>query len=67
MGVTAASFRVSGTEPELKEELMMLMMSGEMGGRQFLTRVDGMGSRAQVELFMPTMSLDSCVGETGEM
>ena len=35
--MTAVSFRVLGTEPELKEELMMLMMSWELAGRQFLT------------------------------
>lgn len=62
MVVTAASLRVWETEPELKEELMMSVISGEMAGRRSSTSVDGMGSRAQVEYFMPIMSLDSCIG-----
>lgn len=36
---------------------MVLEMSGEMAGRQFFTRLDGTGSRAQVEIFMPAISL----------
>lgn len=44
----------------------MSAMSGEMAGRQSLTSVDGMGSRAQVECFMHTLSLDSCIGGTGK-
>lgn len=64
--MTAASLRVSWTEPERKEDLMMSAMSGEMAGRQSLPSVDGMVFRAQVEYFMPTMSLDSCIGGTGE-
>ena len=48
MGVTAASLSVWGTEIELKEEFMISVMSEEIAGRQTLTRLDGMGSRAQV-------------------
>ena len=43
IGVTAASFSVSGTEPELKDELMITVMSGEIGGRQSLTDWMGWG------------------------
>lgn len=66
MGVMAASFSVWGTEPELREELIMFMMSGEIAGRQSLTRLNGMGSRVEVELLIPTMTLDSSAGDTGE-
>ena len=66
MGVTDASLSVCGTEPEMREELMMLVMRGEITGRQSLMSLDGMGSRVQVELFMPAMILGSCVGDTGE-
>lgn len=62
----AASFSVWGTEPELREELIMYMMSEEIAGRQSLTRLDGMGSRVEVELLIPTMTLDSSAGDTGE-
>ena len=63
--MTEASLRGWGTEPELKEDLMMSMISGEMAGRQSFTSLDGMGSRAQVELLMPATSLDSSTGDRG--
>ena len=66
MGVTAASLSVSGIEPELREELIIAMMSGAMAGRQSLTRVDGMGSRIQVELLIPVVKEESSDGGIGE-
>ena len=59
MGVTAASLSVLGSETELKEELMLSMMSEEIAGRQSLTRLDGMGSRTQ--LLIPAIKLDSSI------
>lgn len=53
MGVMVASLSEGGTEPVIKEELMMVVMSGESEGRQSLTREEGIGSRAQVVGFMP--------------
>lgn len=32
-GVTAASLRICETEPELREELIMSMINGEMAGK----------------------------------
>ena len=64
MGVTAASFRVWGTKPEVREELMMVTMSGEIAGRQSLMMEDGMGSRMDVELFMLVTMGRSSRGET---
>ena len=66
MGVTAPSLSVWGTEPGLKEELMISMRSEEIAVRQSLTRLDGMGSRTQVELLIPAIKPDSSIGDTGE-
>lgn len=57
--MTAASLSVWGTEPELQAELMISVMSEEIAGRQSLTRLDGMGSRTEEELLIPTEKLDS--------
>lgn len=63
MGVTAASLSEGGTEGKLREELMILQISGAMVGKQYLTREDGMGSNVQVEVFMVEMILDRSAGE----
>ena len=65
MGVTAASLSEGGTDPEQREELLIVVMSWEMGGRHSLTNCIGMGSRVQVE-FIPPIRADSCIGVTGE-
>ena len=65
MGVMAASLRVWGTEPEQREALMKSMMSGEITGRQSLMSLEGMGSRLQVEVFIPVMMVVNCAGDTG--
>jgi len=64
MGVTAASLREGGTDPDLREEFMMVAMSWEMAGRLSLTHLEGIGSSVQVEL-MPVMKWDSCMGSQG--
>lgn len=64
--MTAASLSVSGTEPELRDELIIVMMSGAMAGRHSLARIDGMGSRLQVVLLIPFMSEESSNRVTGE-
>lgn len=51
-GVMAASLSGVGTVPEVREELMMLVMSGTRGVEQAMTRFDGMGSRGEVDGFM---------------
>ena len=66
MGVMAASLRVWGTDPEPREVFMMLVMSGEMTGRQSLMSLDGMGSRVQVVVFIPVMRVFSCAGDIEE-
>lgn len=43
--VTAATLRICGTEPEVKEDFILLVMSGEMAGRQFMISLDEMWSR----------------------
>lgn len=66
MWVTAASLSEWGIEPELREELMISVMSVEIAGEQSLVRWDGMGSRTHVDVFIPVKILDSSPGDTGE-
>ena len=48
----AASLRGGRTVPEVREELMISVMSWPRGVRQDLTRAEGMGSSGQVDYFM---------------
>jgi len=69
IGVIAASLRGGGTMPEVREELMISVMSGATEERQAVTRVEGMGSRGQVEDLMPESILersDVVMGEKRE-
>lgn len=59
------TLRRVGTEPELREELIMSMMSGEMAGRQLMRSLDGMGSSMQLEVFSPDRIIGNCAGVTG--
>ncbi len=43
--VMATSLSVWGTESDLREKLIIVVMRGKMAKRQFLTRFDRMGSR----------------------
>lgn len=52
-----SKFEVGGTEPVDREELITERMSGRRAGRQALTNVEGMGSRAQVGVVMPESDL----------
>ena len=58
-----------GTISEVREEFRMSVMSGVRLGRQALTRVEGMGSKGQVEGLMPDSILersDFVMGEKEE-
>jgi len=46
--VMAATLREEGTVPEVREELMIAMMSWLRRGRQRLNSADGMGSSGKV-------------------
>ena len=50
----------------LREVLMMLVMSGEMTGRLSVMSLDGMGSRVQVEVFIPVMRVVNYAGDIRE-
>ena len=64
--MTEAIFRQEGTEPDLREELIMSVMMGQRAGRDALTRAEGMGSREQVEALALETSLATSVAFTGE-
>lgn len=65
IGVIAASLRDCGKEPEVREELMILVIRGEIMGRQVLMRGEGMGSREQVGVLILDRSLVSCTDVMG--
>ena len=48
-----ASLSAGGTCPVDREVLIILVISGVSEGKQAMTREDGMGSRLQVEAFIP--------------
>ena len=52
-GVRGASLGGGGTRPVNREEFITEMIRGKSVGRQVMARVEGMGSRMQVEVFMP--------------
>ena len=53
IGVIAAILRDGGTMPEDREEVIVVVMSEERAGSQALTKLEGMGSRVQVAVFVP--------------
>ena len=57
-GVITASLRGFGTVPEVREELMMSVMSGAREVEQVLTRSEGRGSKGEVEDFREEMVLE---------
>ena len=63
MGVTAASFKVEGTQPEDREEFTVLVKSGQSVERQALTRVEGNVSKALVDDFILATTEERSDGE----
>ena len=61
-GVTAASLRAGGTRPVNREELITEVIRGKSEGRRAMARVEGMGSRMQVEVFMPVSMIGRSAG-----
>ena len=61
-GGTAASLRVGGTRPVDREEFITEVIRGKSEGRQAMARQEGMGSRMQVEVFMPVSMADRSPG-----
>lgn len=51
MGVTAASWRICGIEPFLREKLIMSVINRETAGRQFMMNLNGMASSGHVDIF----------------
>ena len=51
-GVTAVSLSAGGTRPVNREEFLTEVIRGKSEGRQAMARVEGMGSRMQVEGFI---------------
>ena len=62
-GVTAADLRGDGTEPEVREEWMMVVIRGSREGREAITREDGIGSSWQVDGLDLRMRLDRTEAE----
>ena len=65
-GVMAASLRGGGTVPEVREELMVSVMSGAREVKQALTSSKGMGSRGEVDDFMVESILERSAVVIGE-
>ena len=62
----AAILRGLGTVPEVREELMMSVMSGAREVEQVLTRTEGRGSRGEVDGFMEEIVLERSAVVMGE-
>lgn len=56
-GVTVDGFSVWRSEPELKEELMIIVMSEEIVGRSSLTKMAEMRTRTREELLIDAMKV----------
>ena len=65
-GVMAASLRGGGTVPEVREELMVSVISGAREVKQALTSSEGMGSRGEVDDFMVEIILERSAVVIGE-
>ncbi len=65
-GVIAACLSGGGTVLEVREELMMSLMSGIREVEQALTRTEGMGSRGEEDDFMVASILERSAVDMGE-
>lgn len=66
MGVMVASLSGDGTEPVVREVLIMRVMRGMRAGTMVFISEAGMGSRWQLENFIVERSLVVSEGDRGE-